>query len=81
MEVAKSDKDARCASFICDAGKTPGWAGATPLFGLAAAQNVFGVAPAQSCMPAFEKTQNRGKHMPDVAKTVEQLSDLDALEE
>jgi hypothetical protein len=32
---------------LLGAGKTPGWAGATPLFGLPAAQKVFGVAPAQ----------------------------------
>ena len=54
--------------FFLGAGKTPDWAGATPLFGLAAAQNVFGVAPAQPCLPASGKIQNRGEHMPVINK-------------
>jgi len=50
---------------LLGAGKPPGWAGATPLFGLSAAQkslgslqpSVFSEAVQERCLPAFRSTR------------------------
>ncbi len=46
-QVPKEQGVAHGARTNLDAGKTPSWAGATPLFRLPAAQKVRGVAPAR----------------------------------
>jgi hypothetical protein len=70
-QMPKEQEVAHGATINLDAGKTPCWAGATPLFRLSSAQKVRGVAPARytGSVTAFYSRAQR-EVLPKASETI-----------